>query len=45
MHGKHCWYVEGASDEDLVVGQTLSSEVIDYIKRKPGVCFSFWYKA
>ena len=44
MHGKHSWCVEDSSSEDVVIEQTLRDEVVEYIKRKSGVCFSFWYK-
>ena len=37
MHGKHSWYVEDSSSEDAVIEQTLRDEVVEYIKRKPGV--------
>jgi len=44
MHGKHSWKVEGQPSQDVVVSQLLSSDVVEYIRRKPGVCFSFCYK-
>ena len=49
MHGKHSWQVTGGSSDDLVVGQTLSSEVVEYIRQRQtdqnrGVCFSFWHR-
>jgi len=44
MHGKHSWKVEGSSNQNASIAQLLSSEVVEYIRRKPGVCFSFSYK-
>ncbi|MEM3040914.1 MAG: LamG domain-containing protein [Nitrososphaerota archaeon] len=49
MHGKHSWNVTGSANQDVVVSQLLSKEVVEYIRnRKPnqnrGACFSFWYK-
>lgn len=37
MHGKHSWQVTGGSSDDLVVGQTLSSEVVEYIRQRQTV--------
>lgn len=46
MHGKHSWHVIGDSNDDVVIEQTLSSEVVEYIWNRidgqnRGVCFSF----
>ncbi len=49
MHGKHSWYVEGSSQSNVVIEQTLDSNDIDNLKNRRagqnrGVCFSFRYK-
>jgi len=50
VHGKHSWHVTGISGEDFVTEQTLSSDVVEYIRNRKanqqrGLCFSFWYRS
>ena len=47
MHGKHSWKVEGQANQEVVISQLLSKEVVEYIRNRKdnqsrGVSFSFW---
>ncbi|OYT44731.1 hypothetical protein B6U84_03465, partial [Candidatus Bathyarchaeota archaeon ex4484_40] len=50
LHGKHSWYVTGSSSQDVVIEQTLSSELVEKTLRnrkkdqKRGIVFGFYYK-
>jgi len=50
LHGEHSWYVTGSSSQDVVIEQTLSSELVEKTLRKRkedqkrGIVFGFYYK-